>query len=68
MSNYSFDELNSWINELKRKLTENELKIANEIINEIFKRIEFILDVGLSYLTLNRETKSLSGGESQRIS
>ena len=67
VSNYSFDELNSWINELKRKLTDNELKIANEIINEISKRIEFILDVGLSYLTLNRETKSLSGGESQRI-
>ena len=57
MSNFSFDELNLWINELKRKLTDNELKIANEIINEILKRIEFILDVGLSYLTLNRETK-----------
>jgi excinuclease ABC subunit A len=67
VSNFSFDELNLWINELKRKLTDNELKIANEIINEILKRIEFILDVGLSYLTLNRETKSLSGGESQRI-
>ena len=67
VSNFSFDELNFWINELKRKLSDNELKIANEIINEILKRIEFILDVGLSYLTLNRETKSLSGGESQRI-
>ena len=67
VSNFSFDELNLWINELKRKLSDNDLKIANEIINEILKRIEFILDVGLSYLTLNRETKSLSGGESQRI-
>ncbi len=44
MSNFSFDELNLWINELKRKLTDNELKIAYEIINEILKRIEFILD------------------------
>ena len=43
VSNFSFDELNLWINELKRKLTDNELKIANEIINEILKRIEFIL-------------------------
>jgi len=67
VSNFSFDELNLWINELKRKLSDNDLKIANEIINEILKRIEFILDVGLSYLTINRETKSLSGGESQRI-
>ncbi len=67
VSNFSFDELHFWINELKNKLSDNDLKIADEIINEILKRIEFILDVGLSYLTLNRETKSLSGGESQRI-
>ena len=66
VSNFSFNELHFWINELKRKLSDNDLKIADEIINEILKRIEFILDVGLSYLTLNRETKTLSGGESQR--
>lgn len=45
----------------------NQLKIAEEIIKEIKTRVQFLLDVGLDYLSLNRSSKSLSGGEAQRI-
>lgn len=48
-------------------LTEKELKIAGEILKEIKERLSFMVNVGLDYLTLSRETKTLSGGESQRI-
>ena len=60
-------DLKSWIDSLEKKLDSKKIIIASEIIKEISKRIEFIIDVGLDYLNLNRQTKSLSGGESQRI-
>jgi excinuclease ABC subunit A len=63
----SFIKLNEWIINLDKKLDSKKLTISKQIIKEISKRINFILDVGLDYLTLNRETKTLSGGESQRI-
>jgi len=52
---------------LPQFLNENKLKIASEIIKEIVVRLQFLLDVGLDYLQLNRSSKSLSGGEAQRI-
>jgi len=60
-------DLFDWIQQLAQHLTENEKKIATEIIKEITVRLQFLLDVGLEYLQLNRSSKSLSGGEAQRI-
>jgi excinuclease ABC subunit A len=60
-------ELAEWFNELSTHLSEKQLKIAEEVIKEIKTRLKFLLDVGLDYLTLNRSSKSLSGGEAQRI-
>ena len=56
-----------WFENLTPFLTEKQQKIGDEVIKEIKKRIIFLLDVGLDYLSLNRESRSLSGGESQRI-
>ena len=61
------DDLFIWIKSLHKFLNENEKKIASEIIKEISNRLEFLLNVGLNYLQLSRSSKSLSGGESQRI-
>jgi len=60
-------ELAAFFKGLEKKLAGNQLKIASEIIKEIRTRIQFLLDVGLDYLSLNRGSKSLSGGEAQRI-
>jgi excinuclease ABC subunit A len=60
-------DLASWFNKIEEKLSEKGNTIAFEIIKEIRTRINFILDVGLEYLTLHRSAKSLSGGEAQRI-
>ncbi len=60
-------ELANFFKGLEKKLEGNQLKIAEEIIKEIRTRIQFLLDVGLDYLSLNRSSKSLSGGEAQRI-
>lgn len=60
-------DLASWFEQLEAHLSEKQQKIASEIIKEIKARIQFLLDVGLNYLTLNRSSKSLSGGEAQRI-
>ena len=60
-------ELAKWFQELESKLSEKQLKISEEIIKEIKTRLQFLLDVGLNYLSLNRSSKSLSGGEAQRI-
>ena len=67
VSNMSFINLFEWVSFLPKKLDSKKNKISSQIIIEILKRINFILDVGLDYLTLSRETRSLSGGESQRI-
>ncbi len=60
-------QLAYWFDTVEKKLSQKQLKIGQEVIKEIKKRIKFLLDVGLDYLTLNRSSKSLSGGESQRI-
>ena len=60
-------ELGRWLDELDDKLTDRQRKIAPEILKEIRTRLRFLLDVGLDYLSLNRASASLSGGESQRI-
>jgi len=60
-------DLANWFEELDTHLSDKQQKIASEIIKEIKARIQFLLDVGLNYLTLNRSSKSLSGGEAQRI-
>ena len=59
--------LYKWVEELPQHLSQKQNLIAEELIKEIKERIRFILDVGLDYLSLNRATRSLSGGESQRI-
>jgi excinuclease ABC subunit A len=60
-------DLFHWFDHLPDKLSPNELKVAGEIIKEIKTRLQFLLDVGLNYLSLSRSSKSLSGGEAQRI-
>jgi len=60
-------QLSTWFKNVKKKLTEKQLLIATEIMKEIEARIQFLLDVGLDYLTLSRSSKTLSGGEAQRI-
>ena len=60
-------DLADWFNELENKLSEKQKKIASEVIKEIKTRLQFLIDVGLDYLNLNRGSKSLSGGEAQRI-
>ncbi|TMU56656.1 excinuclease ABC subunit UvrA [Flagellimonas algicola] len=60
-------ELADFFKQLESNLEGNQKKIAEEIIKEIRTRVQFLLDVGLDYLSLNRSSKSLSGGEAQRI-
>ncbi|KAA6303523.1 MAG: UvrABC system protein A [Candidatus Ordinivivax streblomastigis] len=60
-------ELAEWANDIEPQLNKQQKQIATEILKEIRTRIQFLLDVGLDYLTLNRASTSLSGGESQRI-
>ena len=63
--NMSVEKLKDYVDSLK--FNETELKICESILKEIKARLQFLLDVGLGYLTLNRSAESLSGGESQRI-
>jgi excinuclease ABC subunit A len=60
-------ELAHWFAQVEKKLSNKQRIIASEILKEISTRIQFLLDVGLDYLTLDRSSKSLSGGEAQRI-
>lgn len=60
-------ELKDWVDHIEEHMSEKQRTIAVEIIKEIRKRINFLLDVGLDYLALNRQSATLSGGESQRI-
>ncbi|MGB7286530.1 MAG: excinuclease ABC subunit UvrA, partial [Salaquimonas sp.] len=63
----SIRNANSWANELPEKLTDKQNEIAGRILKEIRERLKFLNDVGLDYLTLSRNSGTLSGGESQRI-
>ena len=60
-------ELREWLDEAEKHLDKQQQQIATEILKEIRTRLDFLLDVGLDYLALNRQSASLSGGESQRI-
>src|SRR5690606_16830951 len=57
------EELQQWFINLPKKLSEKQFQIAEEILKEVNARIRFLTDVGLNYLSLNRSSKSLSGGE-----
>ncbi len=63
----NLDKLLQWFNTIEKHLTNKQNIIAKDIIKEIKERLQFLLDVGLTYLTLNRPSKTLSGGEAQRI-
>ena len=67
LTRMDIEELALWFATLEDKLTETEKTIGAEILKEINARLQFILQVGLTYLTLNRSANSLSGGEAQRI-
>ena len=67
LTKMDINDLLNWFNELPKNLSDNQNIIGQEIIKEIKTRLQFLLDVGLNYLSLNRSSKSLSGGEAQRI-
>lgn len=67
LANMDLTELSQWCIRIEEFLSPRENEIASEILREINTKINFLLDVGLGYLSLNRSTRSLSGGESQRI-
>jgi len=67
VSMISIDELFVWLNEIEAKLSERQVIIAKEIIKEIKTRVEFLVNVGLGYLSMNSPSNTLSGGEAQRI-
>lgn len=67
LAQMDIQELSEWFDTIASKLSEKQFHIAEEILKEIRTRIQFLLDVGLDYLTLDRSSKSISGGEAQRI-
>ena len=67
LANMDTKALMTWLDEAEKHLDERQKAIATEILKEIRTRIKFLLDVGLDYLSLNRQSATLSGGESQRI-
>ena len=67
LSSMDIAELYDWMQHVEERMTDRQKKIAPEILKEIRSRLKFLLDVGLDYLSLNRSSVSLSGGESQRI-
>jgi excinuclease ABC subunit A len=67
LSELDLVELMKWFGGIEKRLSEKQRVIGREIIKEIRERLQFLLDVGLTYLTLYRPTRTLSGGESQRI-
>jgi len=67
LSSMNLDKLAVWFDGVEKRLSNKQNAIAKDVLKEIRDRLQFLLDVGLTYLTLNRSSKSLSGGESQRI-
>ena len=67
LSNMNLDKLAVWFENIEKRLSNKQNAIAKDVLKEIRDRLQFLLDVGLTYLTINRSSKSLSGGESQRI-
>lgn len=67
VSAFSLLDLMDWLNDIEGKFSEKNHVIAHEILKEIKTRLQFLLDVGLDYLSLSRSSRTLSGGESQRI-
>jgi excinuclease ABC subunit A len=67
LSTMDIKELYDWVNQVEPFLSNKQRQIATEVLKEIRSRLKFLLDVGLDYLSLNRSSVSLSGGESQRI-
>lgn len=67
VANLDMIDLKNWLNHVEEHLEIQKQKIATEIVKELRARVDFLLDVGLDYLSLNRQSASLSGGESQRI-
>jgi excinuclease ABC subunit A len=67
LSQMGIIELRDWFIDIEKRLDNKQNTIAKEVLKEIRSRIDFLLDVGLDYLSLNRSSKTLSGGEAQRI-
>ena len=63
----NLDKLMAWFSDIETRLSDKQNAIARDVLKEIRERLQFLLNVGLTYLSLNRATRTLSGGESQRI-
>lgn len=67
LSDWDLDQLMAWFKDIEKRISQRQQAIAKEVLKEIRDRLQFLLNVGLNYLSLNRPTRTLSGGESQRI-
>jgi excinuclease ABC subunit A len=67
LSNMNLDNLAAWLDGIELRISNKQNIIGKDVLKEIRERLQFLLNVGLTYLTLNRSSKTLSGGESQRI-
>ncbi len=67
LSHMNLDKLMRWLDGIENRISKKQLLISKDVLKEIRERLQFLLDVGLNYLTIDRPSKTLSGGESQRI-